>query len=130
MIRNDPYDWTIRVHVDGRKVKYTSLHHDKSKATTMTAAHMNFMENGIAYEGQLKFADLVCPAATAGYIKAYCQRTTDRHEEVTLSGSQLQCLGTIRVDFCRGKVGKDPTSTSVRCLVIPDVGVASEKGKK
>jgi len=63
MIRNKPYDWTVDVHVDGRRVEYACVKHDKSKASAKTASHMNFMENGVAYEGHLKFADLVSTAA-------------------------------------------------------------------
>lgn len=62
--------------------------------------------------------------------KAQKQRTTDDEEAVTLSGAQLQTLGTIRIDFCRGKIGKSLDQTSVGCIVEPDLGVASEKGKK
>lgn len=57
------------------------------------------------------------------------QRTTDDDEEVTLAGAQLQALGKIRVDLVRGKLGA-VVNRVTNCLVNPDLGVASEKGKK
>jgi len=46
-----------------------------------------------------------------------------------MSGAQLHSLGKIRVDFLRGTLG-EVKDTPVNSTVDPDVGVASEKGKK
>ena len=46
-----------------------------------------------------------------------------------MSGTQLLSLGKIRVDFLRGTLG-DVTNLPSDCTMDPDVGVASEKGKK
>lgn len=59
MIRNNPYDWTVDVQVDGRRVQYTAKSRDSSKPSTIVVSRMLFMENGVKYEGVLKFADLV-----------------------------------------------------------------------
>jgi hypothetical protein len=46
-----------------------------------------------------------------------------------MSGAQLHSLGKIRVDFLRGTPG-EVRDVPVNCTVDPDVGVASERGKK
>jgi hypothetical protein len=62
MVRNQPYDWTIDIYVDGRRVKYTAESFDDTKPSSIRASHMRFMENGVTYKGQLKFASLVSQA--------------------------------------------------------------------
>jgi hypothetical protein len=56
------------------------------------------------------------------------QQTTDKDDEVTLSGAALQSLGKIRVEFFRGTQGQRTAATTI--LVAPDVGIAAEKSKK
>jgi hypothetical protein len=58
------------------------------------------------------------------------ERTTDNDDEVTLTGGALLNLGKIRIDLARGKNNGDLPGIGSRSLVTPDVGVASEKGKK
>jgi hypothetical protein len=59
------------------------------------------------------------------------KRTTDDDDEVTLRDGDLLNLGKIRIDLLRGKSGdcKQLTGAS-RVMPTPDLGVASEKGKK
>ena len=74
MNRNRPHDWTVTVCVDGRTVIHTTMSHTSTRASTVTVDCMTFMEGGVAYEGQLKFANLVCRAAAS----AMCTKLKSR----------------------------------------------------
>jgi hypothetical protein len=56
------------------------------------------------------------------------KQTTDKDEEVTLTGVNLQSLGKIRVEFFRGTEGLEIPPSA--CVIAPNVGVAAEKSKK
>jgi len=57
--RDSPFHWAICVSVDGREVHQGTMMHTTSSAFQYTVSHMTFKENGVAYEGRLKFAALV-----------------------------------------------------------------------
>lgn len=114
------------IYVDGRRIDCRSVDVD-----TLIVSKMQFVEGNIMYDGLLKFAALVSSSHFCRYQAArlIVQRTTDRDEEVTLSGARLQSLGKIRVNFVRATMG-GISNIAANCVVEPDVGVAAEKAKK